>query len=137
MVFNTCMQMHSGYVRLELVQSIALDEGRAPRCQAWTFQLFPLMTVSVSLFKLDRAFFVAATSTAWVSLDPSAPVLAFWPSYRSRQASSDHRWTGWKGSLSQLISPSLWHTLPCTFGSPGAGAPRLQDCFILSARWVL
>lgn len=24
-VFNTCMQMHSGYVRLELVQSIALD----------------------------------------------------------------------------------------------------------------
>lgn len=82
-VFNTCMQMHSGYVRLELAQSIALDGPRAPRCQAGTFQLLPLMAISVSLFELDRAVFVAVTSTAWVSLDPSTTLLAFWTTHRS------------------------------------------------------
>lgn len=86
-VFNTCMQMHSGYVRLELDQLIALAGPRAPRCQAGTFQLLPLMAISVSPFKLDRAVFVAVTSTAWVSLDPSATLLAFWTTHRSRQAS--------------------------------------------------
>lgn len=133
-VFNTCMQMHSGYVRLELAQSIALDGARAPRCQAGTFQLLPLMVIFVSLFELDRVVFVAVTFTAWVSLDPSTTLLAFWTSHRSGQASSDHRWPARTGTLLQLISQSLRHTLSCTFGSPGAGAPRLQDCFILSAK---
>lgn len=86
-VFNTCMQMHSGYVRLELDQSIAPDGPRAPRCQAGTFQLLPLMAISVSPSELDPAVFVAVTSTAWVSLDPSATHTAFWTAHRPGQAS--------------------------------------------------
>lgn len=76
-VFNTCMRMHSGYVRLELVQSKTLDGAWTPYCQAWTFQLLPLTDISVSLFELDLAPFVVVTFTAWVSLNPSATLLTF------------------------------------------------------------
>lgn len=128
-VFNTCMQMHSGYVRLEHVQSITPDGARARRCQAGTFQLLPLMAISINLFELGRAVVVAVTSTARVSLDPSTTLLAFWTSHRSGQASSDHRWPARTGTLSQLISQSLraHSVMHIPFGSPGAGTSRLQD----------